>query len=434
MDGENKNPWTAEDEREHFPSISEWWCSEFFFETVEDNKKWSLKAACSEWAGKNQIGSHFSMTLFDLDNNKYFSYQSHNYSAKLESAKDRFDVRYDDSFMRGSFPDYKMHLRDLKNNIELDVKYHSESLPHWIAQDVTNGWLPMGLGFYRYGFIPKCAVSGTMKINEKIFNVDGKGYFEHVWGSFSYSDPFLNDLGLKKTISTYTKLVGWWLHDHKIKIPKSITFSTENNPFGYDWIWALLENGWTIFYGNIMFWVMEGPAAGILVLSKDGTTYDEFYDIHCQYNKIRYSKNYDFFYPSELEITARKGKEKLHLCFAMTTESREDVQKLSRRKYYPAYVICEAPGVVEGYYFDGKKKIKLNGISKIEPQRQISMPGHNSLKLDFMLPPEGVGMSFDLDSHFFRKKVFTKIQLAPRPKIKFNMNMIPASKIHGNKV
>ena len=77
---------------------------------------------------------------------------------------------------------------------------------------------------------------------------------------------------------------------------------------------------------------MKGPAAGILVLTKDGTTYDEFYDIHFKYNKIRYSKNFDFFYPSELEFTVKKGKEKLHLCCTMTVESREDVQKLSRKK------------------------------------------------------------------------------------------------------
>ena len=332
MDEKNKNPWTKEDEREHFPSISEWWCSEFFFETTEDNKKWNLKASCSEWAGKKQIGSHFSMTLFDLDNNKNFCYQSHNYKAKLKSAQDRFEVRYNDSFMRGSYPDYEIHLKDLKNNIELDVKYHSESLPHWVAQDVTNGWLPMGVGFYRYGFIPKCAVSGTMKKNEEIFNIDGKGYFEHVWGSFSYSDPFLNDLGLKKTISTYAKLGGLWLHSHKIKIPKSITFSTENNPFGYDWIWALLDNGWSLFYGNILFWIMEGPCAGSLILTKDGKTYTELCDISFKYNKTRYAKEFDFYYPSELEITARMGKEKIHLRFTMANNIREQASHLYGKK------------------------------------------------------------------------------------------------------
>jgi len=114
MDEEIKNPWTAEDEREHFPSVMEWWAAEAFFKSIEDNKKWSLKAACSEWAAKKEIGSSFSMVLLGIANNNHFSYPTYDYKAKLESAKDRFDVRFNDSFIRGSFPDYEMCLKDKK--------------------------------------------------------------------------------------------------------------------------------------------------------------------------------------------------------------------------------------------------------------------------------------------------------------------------------
>ena len=114
----------------------------------------------------------------------------------------------------------------------------------------------------------------------------------------------------------------------------------------------------------------------------------------------------------------------------MTSDCREFVQKFPRGEYWRAFVICEAPGIVDGYYYDGKKKTKLKGFSKIEPQRQISKFGHNSLKLDFLLPPKGIEASFDLNSHFLRKNILAKIQLLPRPKVVFNHNNIDSSKIH----
>jgi hypothetical protein len=173
---------------------------------------------------------------------------------------------------------------------------------------------------------------------------------------------------------------------------------------------------------------MEGPTAGTLILSKDGKTYVEFCNVHFKYNKTQYSKNYDFYYPEELEVTATKGKEKLHLRFKMTNESREYISRFSGGKYWLGFVICEAPGIVDGYYLDGEEKIKLSGTCKIEPQRQASIIGHNSLRIDFVKPPGGIGISFDLDSHYFRKKILFQIKLAPHLKIKINFKRIDSSK------
>lgn len=425
------NPWTPEDEREHPLSVIEWWYIEAFFKSIEDNKRWSIKSGFNEWLypKSKEIGCIFNMTLFEQDKNKHLIYYSRNDSTKLKSDKDNYYVRYEDSFMKGSYPCYEFYFNDKKNNIKLDMRYQAEVLPHWLMQDVTDGKLPMGMGLYRYGFIPKCKISGTMIRNNTTYHIDGKGYFEHVWGDFWYDNPLSNFSGLKKTIPTYSKLIGWWLHNNKIRIPKSIMFATENNPLGYDWAWALLDNGWTIFYGNIMFWIMEGPAPGVLILLKDGNKYEEFGNIYFKYNKTRHSKEYDFYYPEEMEVTAQRRKEKLHLRFTMTTDSREHIVRFLGGKHWLGYVICEAPGTVDGTYFDGEKKIKLSGICKIEPQRQASVIGHNSLKIDILKPPSGVGISFDLDSHFFRKKIFTQIQLVPHPKIKFNLKKINNSNI-----
>jgi hypothetical protein len=57
------------------------------------------------------------------------------------------------------------------------------------------------------------------------------------------------------------------------------------------------------------------------------------------------------------------------------------------------------------------------------------------LGIDFLKSSKGVGISFDFESHYLRKKLFTKIQLAPYPKIKFNFKKIdvPKRKIPSSK-
>lgn len=229
---------------------------------------------------------------------------------------------------------------------------------------------------------------------------------------------------IKKTISIYAKLTGWWLHHREPRIPSSLSFNNQNNPFGYDWAWAVLDNGWTIFYGNLMFWLMKGPAAGTLILSKDDRTYEEFCNIRFEYNKMRYMEEYDVYYPSEIKVAAEKNQQKICLCFTMTNECRMFINKFPRGKYWLAFIIFEAPGKVTGYYSNGNKRTKLSGFCKVEPQRQISTLGYNALHLDVLLPPEGLGTSFVFDSHFFKKRLNGKLELLPRPKTKFHIEKL----------
>jgi len=431
----NLNPWTTEDEKNHFPCAMEWWCSEGFFKTIEDNKKWSFNSSITlGCTRKGEVGAMLKTTLFDQENDKRYEYENLNYHGIINTSPwkdlpklktvykkdDVFNINHNESFIKGLFPSYKIHMIDKKNNILYDFNLNSKSTPHWVAQDITDGWLPWGLGFYRYGFIPKLDLYGELKIKNEKLNVKGIGYFEHAWGDWSFQNPINSFIDLKKAISIYAKLGGWWLNNHTLKIPKSISFTSENNPIGYDWVWAVLDNGWTIFYGNIMLWIMKGPAAGILILSKDDKNYEDYCNLEFLYKNIKWSKYYDFCYPTDLEVIAGKNKEKLYLNFKMTSECKEFVQEFPKGKYWQAFVICEAPGVVDGYYFNGEKKIKLKGFCKMEPQRQISKLGHNSLRLDFLLPPKGVSASLYLDSHLLRKKIKAQIQLFPKPKITFS--------------
>ena len=421
------NPWSTEDEKEHYPTVLEWWCTEGFLTSKKTDRIWSFKGSFSEWCTVDkQHGSSYDFTLFDLKEKKHFSYFIRSETEKLAVSYDeekRIHTRFDTAFLTGSYPDYILQYENKPDAITLGLQYHAESHPHWITQDITGGYLPMGFGFYRYGFIPRNHIKGTLSIQQETIPVDGTGYYEHVWGDFSYKHPIANLSFLKKSLSIYQKLVAWWIHHHTLKIPNTIKFLSENNPLGYDWVWAVLNNGWSMFLGNILFWVAEGPIFGTLILTKDGKHYQEFCNVTYRYNATTKSKNHDFIYPTSIEIIAKHNNETLHITCTASMPSREFVTPLNQQKWI-AFVICEAPGTITGTYTDNKTTIPLKGRCKIEPQRQISIYGHNALSLHFIKPPKGVGIHIDLESHYLRKRISSTIACTPFPKVSFTNKKI----------
>lgn len=415
--------WTLEDEKRHDSSSLEWWCIESFFKTVEEGNEWSLKIVISEWNTLTGIkGSNILMTVFDIDNNKNYKYRLENRTTRLDSSEKTFHIRNKDTFIKGHYPRYTMHFSDKKNEIEIDMNYLAKSDPHWIAQDITDGILPMGLGFYRYGFIPTGDISGLMKIKDKKFRISGKGYFEHIWGDFTYNRrrSGMKIISLKKNLSAYLKLSKWWLGNKKLRLPDSFALSTLNNPLGYDWIWGLLDNGWSIFYGNILLWIMEGPAFGVLILFKNDKKYEYFTDINFKYTKTRLAQGYNYSYPTDIEINGYRGKERINLKFIMGNNCREFVfgGNIIDGGHWQYTAVPEAPGIVEGDYFDGEKKIKINGVCKIEPQRQIPRDGNNYLRIELYKPPKHFGISLEIYSDLLKKYLHMNVQLFP--KILFN--------------
>lgn len=426
------NPWTSEDERQHPRSIHEWWCLEAFLHTEAEGRQWSVRAYLWEsHENPRQTESVFIITLLDVRTGKHATYTSRT-SQGLTSKDDAFSVYYDDSGISGTFPQYSMFFHDKEHDIRLHLQYHAETIPHWVAQDVTDGWLPMGLGLFRYGFIPNGSISGTLTSNGESLQVNGHGYIEHVYGEYTYSHLGQRHIDIRKSISTYGHLIGWWLSNYKIRLPTSLMLATENNPMGNDWTWALLDNGWTIFYGNLLFWLMNGPAMGILILSKDGEHYTEFGNIHFRYTKTKYEATYGFLYPTELELNATQGNETLHLLCDMNPTRKEAFDVFSQDARYVNLVVCENPGVIQGYYQHDDETIPLSGVCKIELQRQITPLGHNSLNVQFRFPPSGFGVDLAFESHLLKKTLDAHIHFAPRPRMKFSIkpyeNDAPADK------
>ena len=410
-----KNPWSSEEEGDHFPCTREWWNVDAFF--GDGNKTWSVTASMGY--EMETFTCNMFLTLFDGETGKCHRFGSFNDPiGTLLHKKNEVNLTYGLSTIQGLYPRYSIHLEDIGGIISLDMDFYAETLPHWVAENITNGFLPMGLGFYRYGFIPRCSMNGIMCFEGETFDITGSGYYEHVWGNWSYHDPLMTP---RNVSGVYFSLMKWWLADHSFSCPSSITFSRDNNPFGYDWIWAIFDNNWSLFYGNIMFWIMKGPAVGVLYLEKDGQ-YIEFVDISYRYGAREYNEEYDIYYPLEIILEAKNDEATLSLCFTMTAERNAYIDRYQGITFWQGLGLWEAPGIVTGYYTDENCNISLTGKCEIEPQRLFSPLGHNELACTIY--PETRGFSVNITSHLAGIKICIGFHFLPKPRFYLYVDVI----------
>ena len=103
------NPWTLEDEKEHPFSSLEWWCVEAFFKSTENNEKWVLKGDLTQWNVKpNSIGSIYKLMLLNQDKNEIYVSDNRNETNRLKSSEKSFNIKFNESYLKGEFPNYEM--------------------------------------------------------------------------------------------------------------------------------------------------------------------------------------------------------------------------------------------------------------------------------------------------------------------------------------
>jgi hypothetical protein len=420
------NPWTPQDEGDHYPTMREWWCIETLFTTAKDHHKWSLKVSLAY--ERETPSCFFIYHLFDTTSNRCVCRKAINDDIKeLSHVKNRMDLRYKKTTMKGLFPNYQFHIEDDEQAFCADMNYTARIPPHWSAQDATNGYLPIGLDYYRYGWLLNCDLTGTLTLGDITQTISGKGYLERAWGNWSYANPFQKLSGLRKTLSTYGHLFSWWFQQNTLSLPKRLSFTTENNPFGYDWFWGVADNNWSVFYGNSLFWVREGPAFGVLTACTDKGEFMDFGNIHFQYNKTIYNETYDMEYPIDMTLKARLNDKRLILRVWPVCDGYEYIDDFPGKGFYKAFIMPEIPGHMKGTYWDKTTTVNLEGDCKIVQQRQPSQLGHNSLTIDVTKPPQGLGLNCVLDSHFLRKKVTAGLQLSPSLKLRMGSINLPDS-------
>ncbi len=343
--------------------IREWWNVDAF---IKADKNYSITASF-EYEKETDAANLF-FTIFDWDEKIVYDLGSYgdNISALQCEGKYSVNLTYEKSWMRGNYPSYKVHFEN--KDIVVEMELIAESEAKFVVEE-EGGILPMGLGYYRYLFIPKCKAIGWIFIDGEIKNFEGVAYYEHVWGNWSYHNPLKG-----ATISPYINLARWWWENKNISF-NSLTLSS-NNPFGYDWAWISFENGWSIFYGVVPFWIEEIPF-GVMYLY-NGDKILEFGSINYEYlDGVFYAGTY---IPTKIKVVAQ-GEGKLSFIMEMNNEPHvyeDDLHSF----YWKKLILYECPGNVNGYYegIDGRR-INLTGNCEIEIERQISVLEYAMFKI-----------------------------------------------------
>jgi hypothetical protein len=140
-------------------------------------------------------------------------------------------------------------------------------------------------------------------------------------------------------------------------------------------------------------------------------------------------KEFDVFYPSDFELTGRLEDKTIHLRFWSTTDPYEYIDPYKKGRMYKAFILGELPGRMEGTFTDKNGTIPLQGDCKIVQLRQAPALGHTAVSFEFLTPPKGVGLTVDFESHRLRKRLTTRVQLAPRPRISYRLHRLDLSSI-----
>jgi len=410
--------WIPADEGDHFPCSREWWNVDAFIRTAEGDQ-WSLTSSF-EYEQETPACNLF-LTLFNFETGARYRLGSYGDPfGTLSHSKGHVDLHYGKSWMQGSYPRYDVYFE--RKNVTVALRFEAVTPPRYVADSVSGAILPMGLGYYIYGFIPRCIVSGTLTLNNQTTEVIGTGYYEHVWGNWTYGNILQDTSNLPTVFSSYYQLARWWLSHRSPSLPLSIGFSSDNNMFGYDWIWASFDNGWSMFYGNIPFWVYAGPAFGVLYLVSDTGEYHVFSDISYEYGELTYVPERDLYYPTAITINARNGDKHLSMLCHMAYDVHTYLDTNLSSPYWQAIYLWESPGPITGQFTTGTQTVFLSGICEIEPERQVSVFGHNRFTLTIDHPSQDIGFTLEVVSHFLDAGIGVNLQVLPRPSIRFRFH------------
>jgi len=336
----------------------EWWNVDAF---IHGEGNYSLTASF-EYERETPAANLF-LTFFDWDQNGTYDFGS--YGDNISSIKcqgdDYISVSYGDSWLMGAYPHYTFHFE--RENFVAELNLTAISSPQFVAEE-EGGMLPMGMGYYRYLFIPKCSVTGWIIFNGARENVEGIAYYEHVWGNWSYHHPMRG-----ASIKPYVNLTRWWIENANISMNGFVISS--NNPFGYDWAWIVFDNGWTLFYGTIPFWI-DGFPFSIFYLY-DGEKIREFGKISYEYIHGVFCD--DTYIPTAIKVHGEGNGE---LFFEMHMSQKPHIYRDKLTSLlWKELILYESPGKVSGFYMDGGKRVNLTGRCEMEMERQVSVFGYN---------------------------------------------------------
>ncbi|NKY30574.1 hypothetical protein [Nocardia gamkensis] len=157
----------------------------------------------------------------------------------ISSSCTALDVRNGPNYLRGAYPDLELHLEGQATNganIEVDLVYSADIAPE------REGYIDSQLNHY---VVYRSTISGTVAIGGDKYPVHGHGYFEHLFGTLGWLEPYLGD-------------------------PDPPVFVN-----GWNWYWSPVAGpeGIVVQAGGI---ITEGEPLPFVSISVDGATFTQF--------------------------------------------------------------------------------------------------------------------------------------------------------------
>jgi parallel beta-helix repeat protein len=415
---------TPEDQGDHFPCGCEWWTFEVNL-LLENGTHWEILIQfqyTTNASNRSEITSFWLLLYcFNRDNGDMLDFTMLDNKGRSNKTipfffkKNMIDLRYKNCTMNGLYPCFTTYIENDVKSFMVNLSLNATSSPHWVAQEASNGYFPWGLGWARYGFIPSLNVSGSIHIEGATLNATGVGYFEHAWGNFTYGTSKKTLANLREFVQSLQKtlpFVKWCLSERSNYSHQPWSHSTDNF-FGYEWIWTIFDNGWSLHCGIFhMFESMDGPVFGELSLTPDGETYWDSADLSIHYNRMQYLPEADAHLPLDIEITATKGNTTLHLVLNTTTEPFPGCCVYPRSIYSCGQGGLQSAGIMEGYWKDTKQNVSLHGNCSLASTREYLNCKYNSLIITPLSAPQQ-GFSADLVLDRFSFELYIERQVLP---------------------
>jgi len=427
---------TPEDEGDHFPTGIEWWWL-YTTLTLEDGRQWDLciqflyqmNWSTNQWSTTDGV-SYLRIQSWDRQTATYYdNLRIEKHPGPFHHEKNKINLSYFNSTYHGLYPHYSAYLQDDRNDIMLTMEFEAISRPHYFAEESVKGTVPWGTGTFQYWIMPLGHVTGILTLHGEEYPVTGIGYTEHMVADTHLIGSLFRGLGLRNLCevgSLYASLAKWTLVENlQNGIPLLDFLHTSTGSFfGYDWIWAGFDNGWSMVLCRLSaFNIDDGPSLALLILT-NGDTYWELADVTTKVTRNSYLGDRDIYLPLDFEITAEKDDMKFTMCFTSTTEITRMYIKQGVIELGNFLVAGEAKGTVslDGY------SVPLEGKGTNTPLRYIPRYiKHLSNNIDLVIPPKGLGVIFSGRNHYLHVEVILKILLKPSVDIQLQLNPSPQS-------
>lgn len=426
---------TPADEGDHFPCGIEWWWL-YTTLTLEDGRQWDvcimffyqMNWSQDHWSSTDGF-SYIRIECWDRHTGNYYDcLHADSHPGPFHHEKNCVNLSYYNSTFRGLYPYYTVFINDDVNNITMSIYFNASAPPHYIGQEAVNGTIPCGSGTFHYWLMPLGRVAGRLTFQGQSENVTGIGYMEHQFADAHFYDTFFRGLGLQNVVKAgtlYCELSKWIFMQYLQNGLIDWTFyhSSTDSIVGYDWIWIGFPCGWSmILFRATALTVKDGPSAALLIVT-DGTSYWEFGDITTRILRDQYLGDRDAYLPMDFEINAGKGSMKLQVFFRSTTNITKMYFKTGPFELGNFLVAGVANATVEQ---NGHITTLSDGRGTNTPMRFIpSRVKYMSTDVDWIFPPEGLGIIISGRNHYLHIDYTTKFMILPSFSVKFTVRPSP---------